>query len=50
MKTKKLKKIVRKTFKKMKKSFKKLTPDEKKVFFEFLAEDIQPLFLEVISV
>ena len=48
MKKKKLKKEIRKTFKKMKKFFKKLPPNQKKIFYEFL-DEIQPLFLEVVS-
>ena len=49
MKKKKLKKEIRKTFKKMKKFFKKLPPNQKKIFYEFLDDEIQPLFLEVVS-
>ena len=49
LRMKKEKKQIKKTFKKMKKFFKKLSPKEKKIFYEFLDEDIQPLFLEVIG-
>jgi hypothetical protein len=43
------KKEIRKVFKKMKKFFKKLSPNQKKIFYEFLDEEIQPLFLEVVG-
>ena len=49
MKKKKLKKEIRKTFKKMKKLFEKLPPKQKKIFYEFLDDEIQPLFLEVVG-
>ena len=43
------KKEIRKVFKKMKKFFKRLSPNQKKIFYEFLDEEIQPLFLEVLT-
>ena len=48
-KMKNKKKEIRKVFKKMKKFFKGLSPNQKKIFYEFLDEEIQPLFLEVLT-